>query len=209
MSFATLKQYHEQLQTWTDHYYFLSIFLYMLIYIVAVALSVPGAVFITIAGGFLFGLIAILFVVLSATIGATIVFLAVRTTFGEWLASKAKGWVAKMEAGFKKNELNYLLVLRLIPIFPFWAINIVAGILGVTTRTFILATFIGIIPGSLVYVMMGNSLNTLFKSDQTPNINIIFTPAILLPLIALAILVVLPLIYRKWKGRLNGKNTKG
>lgn len=208
LTFTSLKKYHSILQQWTEQHYFLTILSYMLIYVLAVAISVPGAVYITLAGGLLFGPIATLYVVISATIGATILFLAVRTALGEWLAKSAKGWIKKMEKGFQENAFNYMLLLRLIPIFPFWVINIVAALLDVRLSTFIIATLIGIIPGSFVYVMVGNSLNEVFQKNQTPNLNIIFTPSILLPLLGLAILAVLPVIYKKWKGAHHAKSAK-
>lgn len=200
LTFSMLKTYHQILSAWSNQHYFLSVIMYMLTYTIIVALSVPGALFLTLAGGFLFGPIAIVYVVISATIGATILFLAVRSTFGEWLTLKAKGWMLKMEKGFRKNAFNYLLVLRLIPIFPFWTVNIVAGLLSVPVRTFMLATLIGIIPGSFIYVLVGNSLNKLFEQNQSPNLNIIFSLPILLPLIALAVLALLPVLYKKWRG---------
>ncbi|OGT50918.1 MAG: hypothetical protein A3E84_03690 [Gammaproteobacteria bacterium RIFCSPHIGHO2_12_FULL_42_13] len=199
LSFATLKQYRGTLTGFAEEHQLLTIASFMLIYIAAVALSVPGAVFLTLAGGFLFGPIATVYVVISATIGATILFLAVRSAIGDYLANKAKGWVAKMEEGFRKNAFNYLLVLRLVPLFPFWAINVVAALLAIPLRVFFIATLIGIIPGSFVYVMVGNSLNAVFQSDQTPDLRIIFTPAILLPLLALAVLALLPVIYKALK----------
>lgn len=198
LSFATLKSYHDSLSSWANQHYLLAVLVYMSIYTLIAAMSLPGAIFITLAGGFLFGPIATIYVVISATLGASILFLAVRSALGEWLASKASGWVAKMEKGFHENAFNYLLVLRLIPIFPFWVVNIVAALFALELRTFVLATFIGIIPGSFIYVLVGNSLNVVFHSNQTPNLHIIFTPPILLPLLGLAILALLPVIYKRY-----------
>lgn len=201
LSYDSLKRYHALLLAWTMNHYVLAVFSFMLLYITVVALSVPGALFVTMAGGFLFGPIATLFVVVSATIGSTVIFLAVRSTLGAWLANQSKGWIKKMERGFQTNAFSYLLVLRLVPIFPFWVINIVAALLNVPLRTFIIATFIGIIPGAFVYVMIGNSLNYLFAINQTPDFNLIFKPQIFLPLLALAVLALLPLVYKRWKKR--------
>ncbi|RDI42583.1 TVP38/TMEM64 family inner membrane protein YdjZ [Aquicella lusitana] len=201
LSFSALKDYHALLRGWAEAHYLLTAIIYIMVYIVAVALSVPGAVFITLTGGFLFGPIATLYVVTGATLGATLLFLAVRSALGVSLAARARGWVAKMEKGFNENAFNYLLILRLIPLFPFWAINVAAGLLAVRPVTFIVATFIGIIPGTFVYVMVGNGLSTVLASDQVPQLNVIFAPPILLPLLGLALLALLPVIYKRWKRR--------
>lgn len=206
LSFSTLQLHHQLMQEWTHQHYLIAVLSFIFIYVISVALSLPGAVYITIAGGFLFGPIATLYVIFSATLGATLLFVAVSTALGEWLASKASRWVSKMEKGFQENAFSYLLVLRLIPLFPFWAINIAAAVLRVRLKTFVIATFIGIIPGSFVYVMVGNGLHTLLARNQTPDLNIIFTPPILLPLLCLAILALLPVIYKWRKGIPNGKS---
>jgi uncharacterized membrane protein YdjX (TVP38/TMEM64 family) len=201
LNFETLKKYHTTLHLWSDQHYLLSVILYILIYNVAVAFSIPGAVFITLAGGFLFGPVATIYVLIGATLGATLLFLAVRAALGKWLTRGAAAWVKKMERGFQENAFNYLLVLRLIPLFPFWAINIAAALLAVQPKVFVTATFLGIIPGAFVYVMVGSSLNELFKTNQPPNLSIIFSPLVLLPLIGLAILALLPVFYKRWKGK--------
>ncbi|EKD74285.1 MAG: hypothetical protein ACD_45C00008G0005 [uncultured bacterium] len=199
LSFSTLKLYHATLQNWVEQYYLIIVLFYMLLYILFVTLSVPGAAFMTIIGGFLFGPIATLYVVVSATLGAMLLFLAVRTALGEWLTKQVKGWIKKIETEFQENAFNYLLFLRLMPVFPFWVINVVAALLAMRLKTFLSATFIGIIPGAFVYVMVGNGLDVLFKENKLPNPDIIFTLPILLPLLGLAMLVLIPVIYNQWK----------
>lgn len=202
LSFTTLQTHRMQLLQWTADHYLLVVCCYMAIYILAVALSIPGAVFLTLAGGFLFGpLFGTIYVVISATIGASIIFLIVEYSLGDWLAEKAKGWIIKMQHGFQRDAFQYLLVLRLIPLFPFWVVNIVPALLDVNKRTFIMATFIGIIPGSLVYVLVGNGLSHLFELGKTPKLDIIFAPQILLPLIGLALLSLLPVVYKRFKSQ--------
>lgn len=201
LTFKALKQYHTVIQQWTQSHYFFAVLSYMLIYILVIAISIPGATFLTVLGGFLFGIVATLYVVISATLGAVLLFLAIHTAIGDWLIQKATGWIYKMEKGFRENAFNYLLVLRLIPLFPFWLINIVPALLNVPLRTFTIATFIGIIPGSFIYVMVGRGLGKLLAFGQTPNLNILFTPAILIPLVGLAALAVLPVIYKRYKGK--------
>lgn len=194
---TNLKSYHDFLLNWAQRHYLLSVLTYMSVYILVTAMSVPGALIITLAGGFLFGPIATVYVVASATIGATILFFAVRSALGDWLVSKTSGWAAKMEKEFKENAFNYLLILRLIPLVPFWVVNIIAGLFAVPVKTFVLATFIGIIPGTFVYVMVGNGLHLIFNTNQTPNLHIIFSTPILFPLLGLAILALLPVIYKR------------
>ncbi len=199
-SFNSLQQHRAQITAWVEHHYLYAALGYMLVYIAATAISVPGAVFITLAGGFMFGpWLATLYVVISATIGACLLFLAVKTALGAWLSQKAGGWVAKMEKGFQHDAFAYLLSLRLIPIFPFWVINIVPALLNVPLRTFFFATLIGIIPGSFVYCLVGNGLGAVFASGQQPNLGIIFQPKILIPLLLLAALSLVPMIYKKLK----------
>lgn len=198
LSLTALKNYHATLKYWTSHHYMISVIVFMLVYVVAAAISIPGALFLTISAGFLFGPWGTIYVVISATIGATILFLAIRTSLGATLADKLSGWVFKMKKGFQENAFNYLLVLRLIPIFPFWIINAVSGLLEVPIKTFVLATLIGIIPGTFVYVLVGNGLNTILAKNQVVNLHIIFTPSILLPLIGLALLAILPVLYQKF-----------
>lgn len=200
LSFSTFQQYHHTLLQWTNQHYALSVMCFITIYIIAVAISIPGAVFLTLAGGFLFGLLlGTVYVVFSATIGATLLFLAVNTALAQWLEHRASRWIKKMEQGFQHNAFNYLLVLRLIPLFPFWLINIVPALLNIPLRTFISATVIGIIPGSFVYVSVGNGLSHILASGQTPNLRIIFSPLILLPLVGLAVLSLLPILYKHFQ----------
>lgn len=205
LTFAALQQHRQELLSWTKtHYVFIS-FMYMVIYIFAVAISIPGAIFLTLLGGFLFGMIwGTCYVVISATLGATIIFLAVRYACEPWIAKKTNPWVKKMRVGFQQNAFQYLLFLRFIPLFPFWIVNIVPALLGVQLTTFIAATLIGIIPGSFIYVAIGNGLGHILDQNQLPDLHIIFEPIVLLPLIGLALLSILPIIYRWIVDRMHG-----
>ena len=196
-NFSALKRYHKTLEYGLTQDYYLAVLIYMLVYTLAIALSFPVAAFITLIGGFLFGPIAIIYVVVSATCGSAIVFFVVRSTLGEWLTHKMSGWLAQMEKEFQKNALNYLLFLRLLPVFPFWVVNIVAALLMVRFRTFILATFFGMIPIKLVYVMIGSGLSTVLLTHSVLHLNILYSPSVLLPLLGLALLSVLPVVYKK------------
>lgn len=198
MSFQTLAEHHLALEEWTKTHYILAASGFMLIYIGAVAISMPGAVWITLLAGFLFGPFeGTVLVVVSATLGATLLFLAARTAFGDVLEKKAGSFVKKMEKGFQENALSYLLFLRLVPLFPFWLVNIVPAILNVNIRTFMVGTFFGIIPGTFVFVLIGNGLGAIIEAGKRPDLGIIFNPEILTPLIGLAILSVVPIVYKK------------
>lgn len=202
ISFAALREHRMELLDFVQRYAILAPALYVLLYAVVVALSIPGGAVLTIAGGFLFGAVfGATLVIVGATIGATIIFLIARTALGEALRAKAGPRIRRMEEGFRRDAFNYLLVLRLIPIFPFWLINIVPAFLGVRLKTYVVATFLGIIPGSLVYASVGNGLGAVFEAGGRPELGIIFNPEILLPIVGLAILALLPVAYRKFKTR--------
>lgn len=206
LSFENFKIHHGILSQWTNEHFLLSSLIFIVLYTFAVAVSIPGATFLTLAGGFLFGpVFGSILVVISATMGATLLFFIVKTSLGDWLANKTTGWISRMRDGFQENAFFYLLFLRLVPIFPFWVVNIVPAMLGVSATTFIVATFFGIIPGSIVYVLVGNGLSHIFATNQIPNLNIIFDPTILYPLLALAALSLIPIIYQKLSKKAKGK----
>src|SRR5262249_807577 len=136
--------------------YALAALTYMAIYALVIALSVPGGALMTVAGGFLFGqLWGTALVVVAATVGATVVFLIARYALGAPLRRKAGPFLQRMEAGFQANALSYLLVLRLVPAFPFWAVNLAPALLGVPLSTYIVGTALGIIPGTFVFASFG------------------------------------------------------
>jgi uncharacterized membrane protein YdjX (TVP38/TMEM64 family) len=139
--------------------------------------------------------------VIGATAGAIAIFLIAKTSLGDGLRRRAGPWVKRMQAGFNENALSYLLVLRLIPVFPFWIVNIVPAFLGVGLRDYALATFFGIMPGGFVYASVGNGLEAVIEAGGEPDLGIILEPAILLPILGLAALALLPVAYRKLKGR--------
>ncbi|HEY5598784.1 MAG TPA: TVP38/TMEM64 family protein [Kiloniellales bacterium] len=206
LSFAALHEHREWLRARVEANEGLAAAVLIVVYALVIAFSLPAGAVLTIAAGFLFGtVVAAACVVVGATIGATAVFLAARTAFADILRAKAGAGMRRMEAGFRENAWNYLLVLRLIPIFPFWLVNLVPAFLGVPLRTYVLATLIGIIPGTVVYASLGNGLGAILAAGKTPNLGIIFDPEVLLPILALAALAVLPVIYKKVKARRAGR----
>jgi uncharacterized membrane protein YdjX (TVP38/TMEM64 family) len=155
----------------------------------------------TLAAGLLFGpWLGGAAALVSATTGASIVFLICRTAFGGTLAKRAGSGLARIEAGITKDAFSYLLVLRLVPAAPFFVVNIAAGLVRIPLATFVLASLIGMAPGSLVYSSLGASLNHAFATGKEPNLSIIFQPQILLPLIGLALLSLLPILVRRLTG---------
>ncbi len=154
----------------------------------------------TLVGGFLFGpWLGAVYSLTGATLGATTVFLASRTGLGG-LGEQAMPRIRRLMAGFREDAFNYLLVLRLIPVVPFWAVNLAAGIVGMRLTSFAVATFIGMIPAAFIYAGVGNGLGMLLATGQKPEMHLIFRPDILLPLIGLAVLALVPVAYKRWRG---------
>ena len=198
VSFEQLERNRTLLLGFVDGHPLLAPLVFMLIYAAVIALSIPGGAILTMAGGFLFGIVAAAcYVVIAATSGATVVFLIARTALGDSLRRKAGPAMRRMETGFRENALSYLLFLRLIPVFPFWLVNLVPAFLGVPLRTYLVATVVGIMPGSLVYASVGNGLGAVFEAGGRPDLGIIFKPEVILPLIGLAVLALLPVVYKK------------
>ena len=198
LNFDTLRFYHQDLQTFVMENLILALFVYAILYITIVGLSLPVATFMTLLGGFLFGqVLGTVIVVISATLGATILFLAMRSASESYVREKAGPWLQKMKKGFQENALYYLWTLRLIPLFPFVAVNLAAAFLQIPLRTFFWGTLIGIIPGSFVYVSIGNGLKDVI---QEPNFSpkIILEPHILIGFIGLGILSLLPVLYKRY-----------
>jgi len=211
LSFSMLKTHHQALVSWARTHAVLAVLSFMTIYIITVAFSFPGATVLTLSAGFLFGVVwGALWVVIAATFGACVVFLAARYAFADYLSEKAGPWLKKFERGFQDNALSYLLFLRLLPVFPFWLVNIVPGLLNVRFAVYAFSTLIGIIPGSLVYVAVGNGLSSVFERNEAPNLAIVFEPQILIPLILLAALSIMPIAYKRFKRKEGSdENLKG
>jgi uncharacterized membrane protein YdjX (TVP38/TMEM64 family) len=175
---------------------------FVAIYILATATSLPGAIWLTIAGGFLFGpFLGTALSAFGATVGATILFLAASSAVGDGLTGKADGFARKFEAGFKENAFTNLLTLRLLPVAPFWGVNLAAAALKVPLGVFVLATAIGILPGGFVYALLGNGLGTAIATGEPPNLSLFGRPEIIAPLFGLAALALLPTIVRLVKGQ--------
>jgi uncharacterized membrane protein YdjX (TVP38/TMEM64 family) len=164
---TALADNREALRAFIDAHRLLSLAAFIALYAVVVALSLPGGAVMTIAGGFLFGwLLGGLASVVGATIGATIVFLIARSTLGHLLAQRAGPFLSRFRQGFQEDALSYLLFLRLVPIFPFWLVNLAPGLLGVPFATYVTTTFLGIIPGTFAFALAGNGLDSVIESQS-------------------------------------------
>lgn len=199
LSFEQLQHHHQTLKRLTSSHYAAVTLLFMATYIVTVAISIPGALLLTLTGGLLFGtFLGSVYVAFSATAGAVLLYFAVRFAFMDLMNKKVGGKLALMRQGFQQNAFSYLLVLRIIPLFPFWLVNIVPALLNVPVKTYIAATFLGILPGTLIYASVGSSLNYLFTRNKAPDLTIIFHPHIFLPLLCLGLIILLPVFYKYW-----------
>ncbi len=175
---------------------------YIAIYAASTALSLPGGAVLSIAGGFLFGgLLGGAYVVVGATIGATLVFLAARTVLGDVLRERAGPWLRRMQEGFQRDALSYLLTLRLIPLFPFFVVNLVPAFLGVPLRTYVIATGLGIVPGALVFTFAGAGIGSVLDSPDGFGVSGILTPQIIAALVGLGLLSLLPVVYERVQAR--------
>jgi len=207
LSFEVLSAHRQALQHWVEQHALTAVMLYFLVYVLVVALSLPGGALMTMVAGFLFGTwLGGAIVVLAATLGATLLYLAARTAFADVLRAKTGSMVARMKAGFQDDALSYLLVLRLVPIFPFFVVNLVPAFLGVPAATFVVATFIGIIPGTFVYASVGNGLGAVLETGGRPDFHIIYDPEIFGPLLALAALACVPIVYKRFRRRGTAEN---
>lgn len=196
----TLRDNRQALSAWVAANELEAALVYMGVYALMVAFSVPGALVATLTGGFLFGTVIGGFcTVVAATIGATILFVAAKSALGDVLRARAGSSIARMEEGFRENAFSYLLVLRLVPIFPFFLVNLAPAFLGVSLLTFVGATFIGIIPGTFVFASLGNGLGAVFDAGGTPDLGLIKQPQVIGPLLALAALALVPVIYRRFR----------
>lgn len=197
-TFDSMKEHRKWIQSSIDSKPILAPILFILVYLIATALSFPGAIFFSLFGGFFFGWVSAIYTTIGATIGATILFSIVRTAFGNVLKKRAFPFVAKMKRGFANNPARYLLVLRLLPLFPFWLVNLVPVFFGVSLRTFIWTTALGILPGSFVYTQAGYALGKIFETGENFSLQTVLSTQIKLALFLLCGLFLLPMLIKKY-----------
>jgi uncharacterized membrane protein YdjX (TVP38/TMEM64 family) len=200
LSFETLSRNHAALAAWVAANTVLAMLAFVAGYALVIAFSLPVAALLTPLGGFLFGIwIGAALSVIAATLGAVAVFLAARTALRDLFHARAGRGLRRFEKGFARDDFNYLLSLRLIPIFPFWLINVVPALLGMRLDRFALATLIGIVPAGIVYAGLGDGLGMLLEKGERPDLGIVFEWRILLPLLGLAALSLVPIAYARLK----------
>ncbi len=205
LSFDNLERQSKNLLTLRAAHFVLTSLGFIAIYALVVVISVPGAIILTLSGGFLFGFFpGVIYNVIAATIGAVIVFLAARSGFGHDIAARIEargGAVARLQTALKDNEWSVLLTMRLIPVVPFFIANLVPAFVGVRLSTFVITTFLGIIPADLIYTTLGAGLGEIFARGEVPRLDILFTPKFGLPLLGLGVLAALPLILKLFNRR--------
>ena len=205
LSFDALAENRERLLAFRDANYLLAALAFIGLYVVVVAFSLPGATVMTLTGGFLFATFpGALFNVLAATIGATLIFLAARLGLGDRLASKmdaSEGIAGRIKAGIDENQWSTLFLIRLVPAVPFFVANVLPALFGVPLWRYAITTFLGIIPGAVVYTSVGAGLGAVFAAGETPDLGIIFEPHVLLPILGLCLLAALPILLKAVRGK--------
>jgi uncharacterized membrane protein YdjX (TVP38/TMEM64 family) len=198
LSLDTLRDNRHTLLAWTDANPIQAALAYMALYALMVAVSLPGASIMTLAGGFLFGTwLGGSLTVAAATVGATLLFIAALSAFGGILGRRAGPFLARMGEGFRRDAFSYLLSLRLMPLFPFWVVNLVAALAGMRLHGFVAATAIGIIPGTFAYAAFGAGLAEAFDSGVDVSLNGILNPTLLAGLAVLGLLALVPALWRR------------
>jgi uncharacterized membrane protein YdjX (TVP38/TMEM64 family) len=222
LSFENIAVNYDALRGLIDQNLHLALIVYVLTYIVVVALSMPCALVMTMTGGMLFGWqLGTPAALIGATTGASIIFLIVKTSFGAALAAKAGPWLGKLQEGFREHALSYLLFLRLVPAFPFVVVNLAPALLGVPLRTFVLGTFLGILPGTTAFSMAGAGLGNaveaqnriykacLAKGPENPDLACPYTidtsalvnTELLVGFALLGVVALIPVAIRRWSKR--------
>ncbi|MCB1135632.1 MAG: TVP38/TMEM64 family protein [Chlamydiia bacterium] len=199
LSFDTLKMHRHMLQAYVlDHPWQAPAF-FVAIYTVSTALSLPGGAFLSLFGGFLFPQPwALLYVLLGATLGALAVFGAAKSALAELFRKKAGGLLEQMSEGFQDNAVSYLLFLRLVPLFPFWLVNLAPAFFGVAVTTFAWTTFVGIIPGAFVFTQAGAGLGMIFDSGESFSLSALFNRDMKIALIALGLFALIPIFLKRF-----------
>lgn len=200
LDFDALARHQADLIAYRDAHYLLAVLGFILAYLVIVSFSLPGATIATLAGGFLFGLFpGVVFNVLAAGTGAVIVFLAARAGFGQELSlrlAKGDGRVARLAARMADNEWSVLFLMRLVPVVPFFLANLVPAMIGTSLWRYAVTTYLGILPGGLVFTAFGAGLGEVFARGEAPDLGLLSNPKLIAPLIGLVALAALPMILK-------------
>ena len=199
LSLETIQTNRDRLLAYTDEHYLAAVLIFILLYVAVAALSLPGAVLFTLTGGFLFGtIVGAVYANVGATVGAALAFLSARYLLHDWVEARWGRRLASFQRGFAHNAFGYLISLRLMPIFPFFIINLLSGLTKTSLGTFVAATSLGIIPGSLVYAYAGRELGSINRMAD------IASPHVLLAFLLLGLLSLSPTLYRQLSGKRGG-----
>ena len=205
LSLEALRTHEAALRTFIEAHRIVALLAFVLLYMVATATSLPGATILTLAGGYLFGTwLGGGATVIGATLGAVIVFFAVQTSLGAVLREKAEKSGGKLKAvidGVEAGAFGYILTLRLVPLAPFWLVNVAAALAGAPLRAYAGATFLGIMPATFIYSGIGAGIGKVVARGQAPDLRVIFEPHILAPLVALGVLSLAITLYQRLRAR--------
>jgi len=194
LSFESLKANRERLNVVYHENPIIFMSGFIGIYFLIVALSLPGATVLTLTAGAIFGSVLGTFLVnAGATLGATVAFLSARFIFRDWVENKFNDKLVFINNGISDNAISYLLFLRLVPLFPFFLVNLVLGVTQVRLSIYFLSTMIGIMPGSFVYANAGSNL------ARINTISDIASPEIFGAFVLLGIFALIPAVYRRYK----------
>lgn len=209
VSFEALRANSALLQDFVAQSVLVAALVYVAVYAVVVAASLPGGAVLTMTGGFLFGVFAgTALAVLGATLGAVGIFLIARTALGDALRERAGGAVARMAEGFRKDAFSYLLFLRLVPVFPFFIVNLAPAFLGVALPTYALATLIGIVPGAFVFASVGAGFESVIAQGGELSASGVLTPQVITALVGLAVLALIPVVVKRVKRAKAGRRAE-
>ena len=205
LSLNSIREHRSYVLNWYNEHTILAILAFWFFYIIATIFSLPGAVWITIIYGAIIGTYSSLLIVISAaTIGSLLVFILARYFISGLLSAAIKRYIAAMEENLKGDAFWYLLFLRLVPIFPFWLVNLAPAFFGVPIRIYLFSTLIGIIPGTYIFCSFGGSLGKLFEVEEISISQIVFESKLLIPLFGVSLLSLAPILVK----RLNGSQHK-
>lgn len=202
LNWGTLARHQTALMTWVQGHPLSAPSLYALVYIVVVALSLPEAAVVTVAGGLLFGtLLGGMLAVVGSSVGAVVLFVAVRHHLARAVAARGGRLIDRLRGEIRHNGFSYLLAIRLVPAFPFWLVNLAAGLSGMRLLPFTAATVIGIVPATFIYASIGAGVGKVLEEGGVPDLSLIFSAGILGPMIGAAALALLPVAWRRWSRR--------
>ena len=204
LTLDTIKAHRDALLAFTDQHFATALVVAFLVYVAATAFSLPGGLLLSLTMGFVFGRwIGSALVVTAATVGAVIVFLAARYIVADFARRKLGALGARINAGFTENAFSYMLFLRLVPVFPFFLVNLAPAFTSISLRTYALATFIGIIPGTFVFVNLGQTLGRIDSLQGLVSLQTLGAFGLL------GVFALVPIALRAWKGRRALKSQPG